>query len=122
MMETKLGRRDFLRQAGVASLAGAGLVLGLAACSGEEKPAAKATAAKTGTDPCNDLSALTAEEKATRTTFQYKEVTDDPKKPCDTCNFWLTPAAGQTCGGCTLVKGPVQPKGGCISWIEVQKT
>ena len=119
MTNAKLGRRDFLRQAGIAGLAGASIVLGLVACNGDDKPAPKA--AKAPADPCNDLSGLTADEKATRTTFQYLPVATDPQKPCDTCNFWQPAADGAACGGCTLVKGPIQPLGGCISWVEIQK-
>lgn len=119
--DQKLGRRAFLRRAGIAGLAGAGLVLGLGACNGEEQPAAK-PAAKAATDPCSDLSGLTADETATRTTFKYEEVASDPAKPCDTCTFWQAPAEGQSCGGCTLVKGPIKPKAGCMSWAAVQKT
>ena len=123
--DRKMGRRSFLRQAGVAGLMGAGMVLGLTACGGDKKSeeaAKSAAAAKPAGDPCSDLSGLTADERATRTTFQYKEVSDDPAKVCTNCNFWQAPAAGQSCGGCTLVKGPIHPGGGCISWVAILET
>lgn len=121
-----MDRREFFRRAGAAALAGVGLALGLAACGGGEKekpaPPRSAAAPPPGADPCRDLSGLTPDERATRTTFQYKAVADDPAKVCTNCNFWHAPQAGSPCGTCTLVKGPIHPAGGCISWAEIQKT
>ncbi len=127
-LEKKMDRRSFLLKASVAGLTVAGMTLGLTACSGgdDSKPAAKAQAAKTpankaGSDPCNDLSGLNKDEVATRTTFKYVEVAEDPAKVCTNCNFWEPPIDGAQCGGCTLVKGPIHPGGGCMSWVAIQK-
>lgn len=129
-LNQKMGRRTFLKQAGFAGLAGVGFVLGLTACGGDSQEGAATgssssaakPAAKSAADPCSDLAGLTPDEMATRTTFQYKKVTDDPAKVCTNCNFWIPQAEGKPCGGCTLVKGPIHPGGGCISWVAILKS
>lgn len=140
-IEKRWSRRKFIQRTGAAGLASVGLVLGLTSCGGEDKsePATRAQAAKTpaktpasqsssqsssgsSNDPCNDLSGLTKDEIATRSTFKYVEVSDDPAKVCTNCNFWEAPEGGAKCGGCTLVKGPIHPDGGCMSWVAIQKT
>lgn len=124
-VEAGMDRREFFRRVGAAALAGAGLALGLAACGGGDKGNAESTSAATSkpaVDPCSDLSGLTQDELATRTTFQYKAVAADPAKVCTKCNFWHAPEGGSPCGTCTLVKGPIEPAGGCMSWVEIQKT
>ena len=69
--------------------AGLGLVvLGAAACKSEPPPLA-----------CTDVSALTPEEA----------------KVCTGCAQYK-PGAPNTCGACILVKGPINPKGGCSVW------
>ena len=36
-------------------------------------------------------------------------------KDCANCVQYVE-AAPNTCGGCKLVKGPINPKGYCLSW------
>jgi hypothetical protein len=119
----KMDRRAFLCRMGTAGLAGAGLMLGLAACGGGEDQSqgqgSQEAASTTPADPCSDLSGLSPEEIATRDTFKYQKKADDPAKVCTKCNFWQPPAEGSPCGTCTLVKGPIHPEGTCISWAEV---
>nr|MEE4266409.1 hypothetical protein [Candidatus Krumholzibacteria bacterium] len=127
--DQKLDRRTFFRQVGITGLAGVGLMLGLTACGGDKESGAatKAAASKSASpaasaDPCSDLTGLTQDEKNMRTTLQYQATAADPAKPCHTCNFWHPPAEGTTCGTCTLMKGPIDPNGGCISWVVKQTT
>ncbi len=127
--DPKLDRRTFFRQVGITGLAGVGLMLGLTACGGDKEggAATKAAANKpapppASTDPCGDLTGLTTDEKNMRTTLQYVAKAADPAKPCHTCNFWQPPKDNSICGGCTLMKGPIHPDGGCISWVVKQTT
>jgi len=132
MLKNKYDRRQFMQQVGGYGIAGIAAIAGLTAlsgCGGEkeaEKVAAKPhnaiSAAKEAADPCNDVSTLTRDELATRTTFKYEAKATDATKPCDTCNFWEPAAEGDLCGGCTLVKGPIHPLGSCMSWVEKIKT
>jgi hypothetical protein len=123
----KMNRRQFVQRAGFFGLAGLAAVY-LPGCVGDQaeelgsKPHNAIQAAREAADPCNDLSQLTPDERVTRTTFKYQPLAKDPTKLCVTCNFWIPDPKGGLCGTCTLVKGPVHPKGGCISWAEKIRT
>ena len=134
MPDIRMARRIFLKQAGGAGLAICGLALGVTACGGDgggngaeggQAASAVKSAAGSGSAekdrPCDDLSGLTAQEKQTRKTFAYESRSEDPAKYCDICNFWKKPPEGEICGGCTLVKGPIHPKGTCNSWAPIQE-
>lgn len=122
----KMNRREFVQRAGIFSLAGVAAVV-LPGCVGDQaeelaaKPHNAIQAAKEAADPCNDLSQLSPGERNTRTTFKYEQRAKDPTKLCITCNFWIPDPRESLCGTCTLVKGPVHPKGSCMSWVEKTK-
>lgn len=97
------GRRAFFTRLGLGTL-----VVGVVAC-GKKEPAGP-------TVVCNDLTGLTDPDKATRVTFKYVDVTPDPSKRCDGCQFYIVPEGAAPCGGCKLVKGPVAPAGYCTSF------
>jgi hypothetical protein len=126
LIDEPMDRRTFICRASVAGLAAAGVMLGLTACGGGKKeesaPGASATASRPVADPCNDLTGLTQDELATRTTFKYEAKASDPAKVCTTCNFYHKPVGDSPCGTCTLVKGPIEPGGGCVSWVAIQKS
>jgi len=103
-----ISRRDLLKRSLVVLGAATGGSAILAACdSGGDGG---------GALNCNDVSGLTDEQKQARTALEYVEVTPQADKTCDNCNFWQ---AGQAnaCGGCTLIQGPINPKGYCKSWV-----
>ena len=99
-MKERLGRR-----AAIEGLIGIGaLSIGaplLAACSSELT--------------CSDISDLSADDIKTRTTNAYVDKSADPAKLCSGCKLYK-PAGEKQCGGCQLVKGPINPKGNCKSW------
>lgn len=64
---------------------------------------------------CTDTAGLSAQELQTRSSLGYVDVTPDPAKPCETCQFYVA-AAPDKCGGCSVVKGPIHPRGYCKSW------
>ncbi len=109
MPDLSVSRRDFLLRC--AALGAAGSVL--SACGDSGRPTAETEAGGV----CSDVSGLTPAEAQTRRTFNYVEQTPLPEKRCDNCRFWLAPAEDAACGGCTLVKGPINPGGYCTSWI-----
>ena len=118
-----LDRRTFIFKGGVAGLAGLGLLFGLTACGrGQDEEQTRDTAARQavsgGDHPCGDPSTYGEEAWTTRQTFAYQEKSPDPAKTCAKCHFWQAPEGDGPCGGCTLVKGPINPQGTCRSWVE----
>lgn len=105
MSSTLLDRRTFLTRAallgGVA--AGAGL---LAACGKGG-----------GALSCEDTSSLKPDELGVRTSLGYADVSPDPTKVCSGCALFQ-PGAPDACGGCQIMKGPINPGGHCNSWAK----
>jgi len=123
----QMNRRQFVRWAGYFGLTGLAAAV-FPGCVGDQaqemadKPRNAIDAAREAADPCNDLSQLSPEAAATRTTFKYQEFAKDPTKLCVHCNFWIMDPKGGLCGTCTLVKGPIHPKASCMSWVEKVRT
>jgi hypothetical protein len=130
MMRGEMNRKDFLRIVFLGLATGAGGSL-LASCSKKEeteqtaessgdapKPATKSAAA----DPCTDVSGLSEMDLTMRNeTLKYVAVSPEPDKKCDNCKFWQpSEEAGAACGGCQLIKGPIDPKGYCTSWFIIE--
>jgi len=68
---------------------------------------------------CSSTAGLSPEDTATRTNNNYVDRAGDASKKCSGCNFYQA-AAPNTCGGCTVVKGPINPAGGCNLWVAKQ--
>ena len=69
---------------------------------------------------CDDLSALTDEQRATRRTQEYVELSPHGNtKDCTNCRFYQGDRQANVCGTCQLVPGPINPKGHCKSWVQV---
>ena len=88
----KMNRRQFVRRAGYFGLAGlaASVFPGCVPDEAKEmadKPRSAIDAAREAADPCNDLSQLSGDARATRTTFKYQPYAKDATKLCVTCNF-----------------------------------
>ena len=73
-----------------------------------------------GTDPCDDLSTLTADEINERKSYNYLKESPDQAKTCKNCEFWIEPEEGQSCGSCGLFEGPVHTNGYCDSWSPLE--
>ena len=93
-------RRSFL-----VKLAMAGGAVALGACS-------KSTAAPN----CDDLSALSEQQKATRSALKYVAKSTEANKNCANCKLYKRPVDANSCGGCTLFPGPVDAAGYCLGW------
>jgi hypothetical protein len=57
---------------------------------------------------------LTPDEVRMRSdTAQYTEVAPDPTKRCFACAQWVPAPSAKECGGCKIVKGPINADGWC---------
>lgn len=126
----KKDRRIFLKR-----LLSAGVLLGgglpMLACGGGngQKGAASATAdadtSNSGATSrfggnCDDFSKLTEADYEVRKRLGYEKVSPSEETQCRYCNLWLPPRATETCGGCTLFTGPIEPAGTCTYWAPRQ--
>ncbi|MES1178194.1 MAG: hypothetical protein ABUL62_27970 [Myxococcales bacterium] len=69
---------------------------------------------------CNDVSALSPDELRTRNEIaKYVDQSLEAAKRCSGCVQYI-PAAPKQCGGCKVVKGPINPNGGCILFVLKQ--
>jgi hypothetical protein len=97
-MDRPIARREALRHLAVFSAAAVvpGFLVG---CS--KKPS------------CEDVSGLAPGDVAMRQqTAVYVEAAPDPAKKCSLCVQYV-PAGPNACGGCKVVKGPINPEGSC---------
>lgn len=105
MSEVKVERRVFL-----VTLAGVGSLAGLAAVGcGKGAPAAGGAELN-----CTDTAGLSDAEKTGRAGVKYVDKSEIADKNCSNCTLF-EPAEGK-CGACKVVKGPINPKGYCITW------
>jgi hypothetical protein len=66
---------------------------------------------------CEDVSGLAPDDVTARlTTNQYTTSSSYPDKKCSGCAQYM-PAAPNACGGCKVVKGPIDPNGWCKLWV-----
>lgn len=97
-MTEKIERREALRRLVVISAA-AVTPAWLIACSNKQS--------------CLDVTGLTPEEvKARNETAKYVEQTMDAAKRCSGCTHFVA-GAPDKCGGCKVIKGPVNAEGYC---------
>jgi hypothetical protein len=102
-MDEKLSRRDLLqRSAAVSALA----VFGGVACS--KGPAALV---------CTDTTGVAPADLSVRTSLLYTDISVEPGKTCTTCQQFIPNPAGNACGTCKVLKGPINPKGYCKSFV-----
>jgi hypothetical protein len=78
-------------------------------------PAAAYAATAAAQAACVDLDALPSSQKSMRNSLGFRMVSEDPKRHCSGCAFFIAAAAG--CGKCGLLSGgPVPGDGRCDSW------
>ena len=108
----KYSRKDFLKRGLIAgaALAGAGTILSYC-----RKPAEEG-GDQAGAN-CTDVSGLSDAHKATRTDNEYVDVSTKPGQSCSNCALYTQPEGGAACGGCQVVKGPINPAGHCQLWV-----
>jgi hypothetical protein len=127
-MDRNMTRKEFLQYLGLFGLTAIGSGALLSSCSKKEEPAKTVTtttkaqappppATEMAADPCSDLTGLAPADIQMRETLKYVAKSTEPGKNCANCKFWQVPAAGAVCGGCQLIKGPINPEGHCTSWF-----
>jgi hypothetical protein len=103
-MPDKVSRRDVLRQSAVFGVVAA---FGAVAC-GKEKHAALS---------CTDTSSLSSADVQLRTVLAYADISTEPGKSCALCLQFIPAPTADACGTCKIVKGPINPKGNCKSFV-----
>jgi len=123
-MKETLNRKEFLERLSMVCIGVIGAGTALTSCDKKEEPEAKTEAPAAMEEQtenlCADLSGLTEDEKAIRDTFKYVAQSPDTNKLCTNCQFWLVPKEGEFCGGCQIIKGPINPDGYCNQWLQKQ--
>ncbi len=106
-------RRDALKHTALLTFVGVG--------AGSLLTSACDKKASTAALSCNDTSSLAPADLEMRTvTMAYVEKTADPAKACENCQQYKAAPAPGSCGGCTILKGPINPAGFCKAWIAKQ--
>ncbi len=101
-MDEKLSRRDVLHNA-----AAFGLFTVVATACGKSEPKGLS---------CSDTTSLSAADAQVRTSLAYADTSTDPGKACAGCQQFL-PGPPDACGSCKVLKGPINPKGNCKSFL-----
>ncbi|MFW6052052.1 MAG: high-potential iron-sulfur protein [Myxococcota bacterium] len=68
---------------------------------------------------CTSTEGLEAQQIQTRQTLEYTDDTPKPDQDCANCRFFESKGE-TTCGTCTIVPGPIHPKGWCKSWAAAE--
>jgi hypothetical protein len=104
-MDDRLSRRDMLQRSAVLGV----LAVTSAASCGKEKKRLS----------CIDTSGLAPADLQLRTSpaVAYLDTAADPTKTCERCQQFLPAPAPDTCGTCKVVKGPINPRGGCKLFV-----
>ena len=104
MDSKKLTRRAVLERGAALGLVVIGAGAGLSACGG-------------GDLDCTSPPGLTPDQRTQRQALAYVDHAPNPSQRCEVCNFYTAAAQPNTCGGCTLNLGPVNPQGYCSSFV-----
>ncbi len=102
-MDEKLSRRQALQKT---TAFGVLAIVGTSAC-GRSEPKGLS---------CSDTTSLSAADAQVRTSLSYVDVSTDPGKTCSRCQQFL-PGPPDACGACKVLKGPINPKGNCKSFL-----
>lgn len=101
-MEEPLTRRDLLQKT-----AALGLLTVVGAACGKSEPKGLS---------CSDTTSLSAADASVRVSLAYVDKSTDPSKTCSGCQQFL-PGPPDACGSCKVLKGPINPKGNCKSFV-----
>ena len=72
--------------------------------------------AEEATRTCVDPALLSVADESLRSAMEYSPRSDDPETRCSGCAFFTPSRDDARCGQCTILNGPVDGKGRCVSW------
>jgi High potential iron-sulfur protein len=101
-MDEKLSRREVLQRS-----AAFGVIAAVGVACGKDKPKALS---------CTDTMSLSSTDAQVRTSLLYVDNSVEAGKSCSGCQQFI-PAAPDACGTCKILKGPINPKGYCKSFV-----
>jgi hypothetical protein len=104
-MDDKLSRREILQRS-----AAFGVLAAVGSACGKEQPKALS---------CTDTMSLSASDAEVRKALAYVDISVEAGKECSGCQQFL-PGTPGTCGTCKILKGPINPKGYCKSFVAKQ--
>ncbi len=123
MKKDDITRRNFLVRLSAATGLSIGAGAFLSACGGGDSGSAPEAEAPAAAEPvatgCTDVSGLTDAEAQLRTSLQYVDESPDAEKTCENCALFVAAESGESCGTCTLIKGPISAGGYCSSWAPM---
>ena len=119
-MPSSFSRRSFFQR----TLAWGTVLLApvlLTACGGSEAPASDtdettAHAREHVQATCDSETELGTRDNGIRKALAYVEDSPHTDKDCANCKFFKA-AAGEVCGGCEIIAGPIAAAGYCNSWV-----
>lgn len=113
-------RRHFIRNAiGIGGLLFGGTFFIGSCGSGEKSGKEKDSEKSHKPTSCKDLTGVSKEEIEKRQRLGYVDETPIPDNECGNCKLYLPPGEGETCGGCSLFKGPVEENGYCTYYAPL---
>jgi High potential iron-sulfur protein len=73
---------------------------------------------RTATGACVDPDDLSASVQGMRESLEYTDAASQSTQACGGCSFFKPKKAGDSCGHCEVLGGPVDVKGHCVSWTK----
>jgi hypothetical protein len=102
---TLVSRRRLLGTAASAALAAAGVGVGVAGC-------------KKAPLVCDGLPGIAPADVQLRATLDYKDTSPALDRLCLDCTLYVVAPTEDACGGCKVVRGPINPKGTCRVFLR----
>lgn len=129
-VDTSVNRRDFFKRAAVLGVAVAGAGALLAGCKhpdasarhpgtpalGDGATPPGGGGAGAGEFSCMSTEGMDPTHIAVRESLKYIDETPKADQDCANC-LYFKPDANGGCGGCTVIPGPVHPRGWSITWV-----
>jgi hypothetical protein len=100
-----VSRRGLLGTAATAALAVVGVGVGVTGC-------------KKAPLVCDGLPGIAPADVQLRTTLDYKDTSPALDRLCVDCTLYVAAPTEDACGGCKVVRGPINPKGTCRVFLR----
>ncbi|MBB6094010.1 putative paraquat-inducible protein A [Povalibacter uvarum] len=67
---------------------------------------------------CVDPDELSDSLRDMRESLDYADTASNANQACNGCSFFKPTKAGDSCGYCEVLQGPVSSAGHCVSWTK----